>query len=680
MMKRRFTLITLLVLLCQLLHAEERQTLLFNDAWRFHRGDVPNAMREDFRDKSWKMIDLPHDWRMVPDSLGVIDEQADTVGWYRKTFTIRPDEMEKKVFLCFERIHGKAEIWVNGELACRTTNAYTPIRIDVTPYLYAPWTINTLAIRVCVTPWSYDDYRGAGITHDTWLVKSNRLHFEERDAKIETGRVYAKRNRWYADMELSALVRNEASVMDGTIEVVVTDPEGEEVFSELYPVHFEDSTVFSTTLTIDNPQSWSYDAPSMYKASIRMLIAEWVSDALHIPFGINTIEYSPYMGLLCNDESPLIQGTTLDYNQRLTGYTAFSRAEALLADHLQFNGYSIVRCPMGLLSEHFLASCDTLGVMVLVDAFRPIHPDEEWSEQATVDNVRRFRNHPSIMMWCVDDSISQRDMIASVDDRRPIVVTDMLFGSYWSDERTPLGDRTPLAYRLDADRLVSPITMGISARDTTRTDSIVWLPEEQRWTWPGYEGDTMKVTVYSNNDWVHLYLNDRFVANARPDKKTHQATYYVPYTPGKIHAITTFDTRRLWEPKKARSKIKYIGRFQRLFCLYTDDEPRRIYLSADRSETSNDNGELCFVKIEVLGAEGNFLTDVELPLGLHVYGPGLIVGAGNSKGMSPSLHQVTTYQGSAMVIIRPFKDTGTIRLTVYPEELPIEDITIKVSK
>ena len=675
-MKLKSTITTLLLLLSQMLHADDRQTL-FNDAWRFHRGDITYAMQADFSDEYWRMVDLPHDWRMEPDSLDMIDELADTVGWYRKTFTIRDDDTEKRVFLYFERIHGRAEIWINGHSVYHTSCSCQPIRVDVTPYLYGPWENNTIAIRVSTAPWSKTDYRGAGITHDTWLMKTDRIHLDEWNTQIQTTRVYRKRGRWHADLNLSAMLRNTAMPTDGNIEVVITDPDGEKVFEELYPMHIADSTEFTADITLQNPQSWSYDAPAMYKADIRATTTEGLSDTLRIPFGISTIEYSPYMGLVCNDESPLLQGSTLDYNDRLTGYTAFRRAEALLVEHMQFYGYSAVRCPMGLLSEHFLTSCDTLGVMVLVDTFSPIHPDEEWSGQAIADNIKRFRNHPSIVMWCINDSLREMPVVAAIDKSRPIAVTDILTSSLWSDERDCIGSKTPHAYRLEAERLVSSITMGVSASDTTRKDSVVWLPEVQRWTWQGYEGDTMKVSVYSKSDWVHLHINDKLVSSAKLGKKTHQATFHVPYVPGKISASTLFNDRLRWTPKKPRTKIRYIG-FSDIFRLNTVGEPKHIFLSADCKETSPANGELCFVKIEVLDADGNVLPDAEIPLRLHIRGPGLIVAVGNGKGMSSSLHTLRTHQGCAMVVIRPFDAKGTIRLTVYPEGLEAEDIAIRV--
>ena len=31
-------------------------------SWKFHFGDVPNAVRPDFDDNDWEQIRVPHDW------------------------------------------------------------------------------------------------------------------------------------------------------------------------------------------------------------------------------------------------------------------------------------------------------------------------------------------------------------------------------------------------------------------------------------------------------------------------------------------------------------------------------------------------------------------------------------------------------------------------------------------
>ena len=679
-MRIRVGLICLLLILGMVARAEER-TSLFNEAWRFYRGDASQAMQISYADERWPMVDLPHDWRLTPDSLNAIEASSDTVGWYRKTFTILPADTAKRVYLCFERIHGKSEIWLNGQQLCHSHTSCESMKIDVTPHLNAPYENNTLAIRVTNPSADTALYRGAGITHDTWLVKVDRTHIDEWETSIQTTDVYVRRGRWYADLKLDLLMRRiNMPAVSGQLRIHVADPDGKSVYDAPHAALLADSARISIGITLPKPRYWYADTPEMYRASLYVVDStQVVCDSLHIPFGISTISYSQQMGLLHNDEIPLIQGATLDFNNRLTGYTAFRRAEALLIEHLQTNGYSAMRCPMGLLSEHLLTACDTLGVMVLADAFSPTQPGEVWSAAATTSNIKRFRNHPSIIMWCIADSATEESIVAAADDSRPIVTTDMLHGHTWSKERTSIGDRTAHAYHMDAERFVSSITVGVSAPDTLRHDTILWLPETQRWTWHGYEGDTLRVNVYSRNDWVSLYLNDKLVGNAKSNKRTHCTTFHVPYVPGKLDAVTNVDMRLLWQPKKAKSKIKLSGRFNDHFRLYTEGAPKHLYLTVDRTTSSSANGELIFVKIEILDADGNVLPDAEIPLSLHIRGPGLIMAAGNDQGLSASLHTLNTHNGSAMVVIRPFKAIGTIRLTVHPEGLDAKDIAIKIT-
>ena len=99
------------------------------------------------------------------------------------------------------------------------------------------------------------------------------------------------------------------------------------------------------------------------------------------------------------------------------------------------------------------------------------------------------------------------------------------------------------------------------------------------------------------------------------------------------------------------------------------DENAGIILLPDTSFTIAVYGE---------DADGNILPDAEIPLTLHVRGPGLIVAAGNGHDEPSSLHSLKTYQGSALVVIRPFRAVGTIRLTVRPEGIEAKDIAIEV--
>jgi beta-galactosidase len=58
--------ITLWIFACLQIHVVladgPRETQLFDFDWRFYKGDTTNAQNSAFDDRSWRLLDLPHDW------------------------------------------------------------------------------------------------------------------------------------------------------------------------------------------------------------------------------------------------------------------------------------------------------------------------------------------------------------------------------------------------------------------------------------------------------------------------------------------------------------------------------------------------------------------------------------------------------------------------------------------
>ena len=42
--------------------ASDSRHMSFDFDWRFHKGDVSDAKNPDFQDKTWRKLQLPHDW------------------------------------------------------------------------------------------------------------------------------------------------------------------------------------------------------------------------------------------------------------------------------------------------------------------------------------------------------------------------------------------------------------------------------------------------------------------------------------------------------------------------------------------------------------------------------------------------------------------------------------------
>ncbi|MGH2647722.1 MAG: hypothetical protein ACRDE8_09155, partial [Ginsengibacter sp.] len=60
-MKKIIFLLPLAILFVSNTNAQRTHTL-FDASWKFYRGDVSNGENENFNDKSWRTLDLPHDW------------------------------------------------------------------------------------------------------------------------------------------------------------------------------------------------------------------------------------------------------------------------------------------------------------------------------------------------------------------------------------------------------------------------------------------------------------------------------------------------------------------------------------------------------------------------------------------------------------------------------------------
>ena len=39
-----------------------QRTTLFNENWKFHRGDINDAQNKDYNDSTWETVNLPHDY------------------------------------------------------------------------------------------------------------------------------------------------------------------------------------------------------------------------------------------------------------------------------------------------------------------------------------------------------------------------------------------------------------------------------------------------------------------------------------------------------------------------------------------------------------------------------------------------------------------------------------------
>jgi beta-galactosidase len=191
------------------------------------------------------------------------------------------------------------------------------------------------------------------------------------------------------------------------------------------------------------------------------------------------------------------------------------------------------------------------------------------------------------------------------------------------------------------------------------------FPDELKsWNWPGQEGKSFKVHVYTRSQQVKLELNGKIVGEQNVDlEKSITATFEIPYEPGALVA-RCFD-----DGKETSSQT-----------LRTTGKPAAIKLFADRSKIRADRNDLSYVRAEIIDSNGNIVPDADdIVVNFEVTGNGKVagVGSGNPRDMS-SFQQPKkkAYQGICLAIIRPETTPGKISVRATAEGLKEASLTI----
>ena len=198
--------ITLLVVFVAMTAAAQRQEMLLT-SWRFSHNDAPENASENFNDRRWQAVTVPHDWAIDGPFDKEIDKQTVRieqngekqatektgrsgslpwigVGWYRTQFTM-PTCVERAI-LNFDGAMSEPQIYVNGKLAGEWKYGYTPFNIDITPYIYKDGRKNTLAVRLENLPESSRWYPGAGLYRPVTLITTASCAIKEWGIRVET--------------------------------------------------------------------------------------------------------------------------------------------------------------------------------------------------------------------------------------------------------------------------------------------------------------------------------------------------------------------------------------------------------------------------------------------------------------------------------------------------------------
>lgn len=178
------------------------------------------------------------------------------------------------------------------------------------------------------------------------------------------------------------------------------------------------------------------------------------------------------------------------------------------------------------------------------------------------------------------------------------------------------------------------------ARDKLKPSIYTWTDSLNSWSWPGHEGTTLTVDVYSDADEIELLLDGKRIGRA-PAGPTHRyiATFELAYRPGELTAVAYRDGS-----ESGRSSIR------------TANDVVALTLTADRSEITANDRDLAFIDIAFTDRHGTVHNPREEPVTITVTGNGILQGVGSDNPASEDDYagnRCVTYRGRALAVVRP---------------------------
>lgn len=791
-MKKLFFFLSLIIAVFGQTSAQ-RIHKLFDASWKFHRGDVANASQESFDDERWRTLDLPHDW-----SIEDLPNQSDSVigpfsaksvgatatgftvggaGWYRKHFSSE-NTANKKVTIYFDGVYMNSDVFINGHHLGNHPYGYTPFSYDITPFLKKNGEENVLAVRVSNEGKNSRWYSGSGIYRHVWLTATPLLHFAESGIFITTPQV--KQN--VATINVKSKIADKKAYEDkATVRTSIYNNANKKIAEVEKSISVEgknlsEESEATQTFKIPDPHLWSPDAPYLYHAVSELVVNKKVIDRVTNNFGIRSIDISAEKGFLLNGKQILLRGGCVHHDDGPLGAATIDAAEIRKVHLLKSFGFNAVRTSHNPPSKQFLDACDSIGIIVIDEAFdqweRPKNPrdyhlyfDSCWQKDIAA-MVLRDRNHPSVIFWSIGNEINERadasglviakrlrDEVKSFDNTRPVTEAicdfwdhpgyhwdttaaafalldvggyNYLWKMYASDhekypqrvmmgtesfpmeafenwqqvkehpyvigdfvwtamdylgetgightglDSTPgfqlqtfpwfnswcgdidlIGGKKPQSYFRDVVWNLSKMEMlvhkPVAGGHKEAVSAWGWPDEVHSYTFPGDEGKTMQIHVFTSHPKVRLLLNDKFIGEQNVSDSTRlTATFNIHYEPGVLKAIALKD-----------------GIAVDSVILQTAGKPVEIKLSPDRRVINANANDLSYVTAEVVDAKGNVVPDAIIPLRFSIEGAAKIIATANASPSDMESFQQPkhkTFRGKCLIIVRPNRKAGSIRL------------------
>jgi len=403
-----------------------RRNINFNRDWKFQLGDDTNAAVAAFDDSQWNEVNLPHSFS---EPYFASSKFYTGCGWYRKHFAVPKNWRGKRIHLEFDGVFQVAEAFVNGRQIGQHKGGYTGFTFDITDVVKVG--DNVVAVRVNnlwnarLAPRAGEHTFSGGIYRNTRLVVTAPLHVAWFGTFVSTPQVSGESGTVNVKTEI---VNGSGKPKSATVTTTILDADGKPVaeMESTQTVVANSTSIFDqTSQAIANPKLWHPDHPYLYAVKTMVLDAGKAVDDFTSPLGFRWFKFTADQGFFLNGEHYYFKGANAHQDHAGWGDavadSGFYRDVKMVKDA----GFDFIRGSHYPHAPAFSAACDELGVLFWSEncfwgtgsfdnpwgagAYPPKPEDQPAFDQSVKyslrDMIRIHRNHPSIIVWSMDNEV-----------------------------------------------------------------------------------------------------------------------------------------------------------------------------------------------------------------------------------------------------------------------------------
>ena len=342
-----------------------------------------------------------------------------SVGSYRRDFTLPAGWENKRVFLHFDGIYSAAYVYVNGNEVGYTEGANNVSEFDITKYLRTGK--NNVAVQVI--RWSdgsylegQDMWHMSGIHRDVYLVATPKTYLADHyiKATVTPGSTTVATGSAATSVDLTVCNRDKTAAKK-TVTVTLFDPSGKEVKKLKSDFVFAAGDSLKTQTvdfgTLSGVKLWSAETPTLYTFTFSQSQDGKEEEAFSTKYGFRKIDLSKGY-LEVNGRRTYLKGANTQDTDPLHGRSIST--DLMLKDiaMMKQSNMNTVRTSHYPRHAKMMAMFDHFGLFVVDEADMEFHKNwdgvktiinnRDWTGAIVDRNVRNTlcdRNHPSVVFW-----------------------------------------------------------------------------------------------------------------------------------------------------------------------------------------------------------------------------------------------------------------------------------------